>query len=524
MAAVAPDRSEEQALELELARRERDTLTKLSRREPLPEHPGRVLLSWIELTTPSYDAGWFHLEVCAALERFTAAVARGESPRLMLFAPPRHGKTQIVSKRFPIWHMARNPSHEVVCASYGQDLANDNSRAARACARADEARDVFPGIRPVAPTARYKGDYQRADVDRVQRWSIGNGSIYTAVGIGGPLSGRGAHVGIIDDYCKDAAEADSPIKRDAVEAWYNTVFRTRIAPGGGIIVMATRWHDDDLAGRLLKKAKEDPEADQWEVLSFAAIAEADEEHRAKGEPLHASRWPLAELRKLRAALTSKFGLRWWLALFQQRPSPATGNLFRRDMPAFTRFYQEHPRDVAVRADRVFLTVDANFKRTDGGSYGCARIWAQLGQLFYLIDEYRVREGYGVFKAGVQTLAGKYPTIAITLIEDAANGPALIDELSGVLPNVIAFNKGAKSKREAWELWLVPAAESGSLWLPDPRHAPWVHDTIEEYVAARGEKSGEANDRVDCDCQVLAYVRRHESQGPGFDDFARMLFG
>lgn len=294
------------------------------------------------------------------------------------------------------------------------------------------------------------------------------------------------------------------------------VERTENFIANGLVSHNTRWHDDDLAGRLLKKAATDPEADQWVVLRYPAIAEEDEPHRKAGEALHPSRWPLRELTKLKAALTDRFGLRWWLALFQQRPSAATGDLFKRSMPTFSRYYQEHPVDAAVRADRVFLSIDANFKETDGGSYGCARVLAQIGTNFHVIDEYRARAGYSAFKAGCKSLAGKYPTISVTLIEDKANGSAMIDELSCDLPNVIAYDKGAKSKREAWELWLVPAAESGALWLPDPKWAPWVHDNVEEYIAAKGEKK-EVNDRLDCDCQVLAYVRSHAPSGPSWLD-------
>lgn len=507
-------RSRREALRQRVARRRQATQLRLARHR---------LLAWVKATTPGYDAGWFHARLCEALERFSAAVAAGQSPRLMIFAPPRHGKTEITTKKFPVWHMARCPGHEVVCASYGQELANDNSRDARVCARSEEANQVFPDIRPTTPERRHRRDYQQAVVDRIQRWAMGNGSLYTAVGVGGPLTGRGCHVGILDDPIKDAEQANSLTYRNAVEDWYNTTFRTRIAPGGGVILMSTRWHDDDLPGRLLKKAKDDPEADQWEVLSFAAIAEEDEPDRKAGEALHPSRWPLAELRKLKAALTDRFGPRWWLALFQQRPAPAVGDLFKRTMPTFTRFYAEAPLDRARRADRVFLSIDANFKETDGGSYGCARVIAQTGQDFAIVDELRVRAGYGAFKAGCVSLAGKYPTISVTLVEDKANGSALVDELSGVLPNVIAYDKGAKSKREAWELWLVPATESGALWLPDPKHAEWVHDTVEEYIAARGAKKGETNDRLDCDCQVLAYVRGFAVAGPDwFDAFTSAM--
>ena len=495
------------AIEEEFARRQRAVWVRQAR--------GR-LLPWVQLAVPGYDVGWFHRDLAGELEAFFSAVERGEAPRLIVSAPPQHGKTELL-RQFAVWAMARRARLKLVSASYGQELADDNSRSARTTARSDEAFTVFPGIRAKTPDGPRRGGYQLADVDRINRWAIGNASVYTAVGVGGPLTGRPCDIGIIDDPIKDAEEASSLVKRNAVWDWYSTVFRTRLAPGGGIIIIMTRWHDDDLVGRLLKKAKEDPKADQWRLLNYTAIAEQDEPHRKAGEALHPSRRPLEELLKIKATMSGRFGARWWPALFQGQPTPATGDLFKRDMPTFTRFFAEHPVDRARRADRLFLSIDANFKETDGGSFGCARIIAQTGQEFAVIDELRVRAGYSAFKAGCVSLAGKYPTLSVTLIEDKANGSALVDELKGVLPNVIAWDKGSKSKREAWELWSVPACESGALWLPDPAHASWVHDTVEEYIAARGAKRGEVNDRIDCDCQVLAYVR-HAGQGDWFDLF------
>ena len=226
-----------------------------------------------------------------------------ESPRgSSSLPPPRHGKTFIVSQRWPIWHLAQYPGHEVACASYAAELANDNSREARSVARSAEVAELFPDIRPQKQKKSWFADYKRADVDKIELWKVGNGGSYKAVGVGGPLTGRGCHILIIDDPIKDAAEANSATKREAVWQWYCSTARTRVAPGGGVLVMMTRWHEDDLVGRLLNLAKKDPDADQWIVINFPAIAHEDEEHRQAGEPLHEERWPLKALRTLKSTV------------------------------------------------------------------------------------------------------------------------------------------------------------------------------------------------------------------------------
>ncbi len=182
----------------------------------------RQLRYFVRRTYPNFKENWHHLLLFERLQAFSQAVADGKSPRLIVEMPPRHTKSTIVSQRFPVWHMGRNPSHDVVCASYGQTLANKHSRAARSVC-ADSAM-LWPGVA--------LDDSRKA----VEEWQVASGGTYRAVGVGGGLTGMGAHVAIIDDPIKDWREAQSALVRQSVQDWYDSVLTTRLAPGAGVLV------------------------------------------------------------------------------------------------------------------------------------------------------------------------------------------------------------------------------------------------------------------------------------------------
>lgn len=269
------------------------------------------MLAFTQASYPAYKAGWVHEDICARLEAFSEAVARGESPRLMLFIPPRHGKSFIVSERFPVWHLGKHPEHQFVVTSYGQALSNKFSKRARSLARDPDLMGSFPafGLDP--------------EKQAIEEWATSEGGCYKAVGVGGGLTGSGAHILVIDDPVKDQEQADSETYREAVKDWYTSTAYTRLMPGGGVLVVMTRWHEDDLAGWLLEEEKNG--GDKWEVIRYPAIAEEDEPHRKAGEALHPDRYPLPKLKQIEKAV----GPRVWSALYQQRPSPAEGSMFKK---------------------------------------------------------------------------------------------------------------------------------------------------------------------------------------------------
>lgn len=279
------------------------------------------LLPFVKRFNPEYEAGWVHKDICEHLEWFSEAVANQESPRLAIFMPPRHGKSELASRSFPAWHLGRFPNHEVIASSYSGALAMGFSRKVRAILRDPAYQNVFENT-------RLDPESQSAEA-----WLTTEGGGYTAAGVGGAITGKGAHVLIIDDPVKNREEAESETARESVWDWYTSTAYTRLAPGGGVLLILTRWHDDDLAGRLLRKMAEG-EGDEWKVVEYPAIAAHDELFRKAGEALHPERYPLKALQGIKRAI----GPRDWSALYQQNPVADDGDFFTTDM--FSRYRQQ----------------------------------------------------------------------------------------------------------------------------------------------------------------------------------------
>lgn len=300
----------------------------------------RRLIQFTVETHPAYSPGWVHEDICARLERFSRQVTEKKSPRLMILVPPRHGKSELASIRFPAWHLGHNPTHEVINAGYNQELPMRFSRKVREVMRDPQYANIFPDSK-LSP-----------DSQSVEAWNTTAGGGFTAAGVGGGITGKGAHCLIIDDPIKNQEEADSAQTRDKLEDWYQSTAYTRLAPGGGVLLIETWWHDDDLAGRLQQAMLRSPEADQFEVVKYPAISEAWEyrdntkEHapilrfpeeridlgpgiellRPKDFCLHEERYATDALKRIRANMQPRI----WSALYQQNPVPDEGMYFRKE--------------------------------------------------------------------------------------------------------------------------------------------------------------------------------------------------
>lgn len=270
------------------------------------------LIPFVERFNPDYQAGWVHKDICSRLEQFSKDVAEKKSPRLMLFMPPRHGKSTLASVAFPAWHLGRHPGHEFISCSYSGSLAMGFSRKVRQLLREPTYKTAFK--------TRLDPDSQSAEA-----WLTTDGGGFVAAGVGGGITGKGAHILVIDDPVKNRDDAESQNARDSTWDWYTSTAYTRLAPGGGVLVILTRWHDDDLAGRLLKAA--DNNGEQWEVVNYPARAEVDEQYRKAGEALHRERYDEEALKRIEKAV----GPRDWSALYQQNPVADDGDYFTRDM-------------------------------------------------------------------------------------------------------------------------------------------------------------------------------------------------
>jgi predicted phage terminase large subunit-like protein len=332
----------------------------------------RSLLQFTKKFYPQYKAGWVHEDICRRLEKFSDDVVKQKSPRLALFMPPRLGKSELASIRFPAWHLGHNPSHEVINSGYSLDLPMKFSRKVRELLRDPGYQALFPGttLDPESQSA--------------EAWNTLQGGGYMAAGVGGGLTGKGAHILVIDDPVKNMEEADSAVIRDSVWDWYWSTAYTRLAPGGGVLLIQTRWNDDDLGGRLFKAMAEE-DADQFDIVTYPAEAEEFEyreistqralrskeplvpEHvelflghraarrvadlpatplqveddleivRMPGEVLHPERFTPEMVTRIK----NNQPPRVWSALYQQNPVPDEGIYFRKDYFRYEPVSPEH---------------------------------------------------------------------------------------------------------------------------------------------------------------------------------------
>jgi predicted phage terminase large subunit-like protein len=295
----------------------------------------RSLLGFTVFTFPRYRPEPAHRLIAATLDR----VVEGALRRLIIVAPPQHGKSELTSVRLPAFWLGRRPDDPVIISSYGAALARSKSRQAREIVGSPEYQTLFGDIR-----------VPRDNRD-ASHWMLANGfrGGVLAVGVGGPITGHGAMLGIIDDPLKNWAEAHSALRRDRTWEWYRATFRTRIWEDGAIVIICTRWHEDDLVGRLLagsggadSPGGGDLAALPWTVLRLPAVAESQEDRdahhrrrglpigqpdplgRAAGEPLCPDRFSLDAL----AAIRQEVGARVWQAEYQGAPLAPEGNAFK----------------------------------------------------------------------------------------------------------------------------------------------------------------------------------------------------
>ena len=414
-----------------------------------------------------------HLSLlCDKLE----AVERGEIKRLMVFMPPRHGKSEIISKKFPAWFLGRNPEKEIIISSYSADLALDFSRIARNTLR--EHADSFN-----VNVAR--------DSAAVGRWGLeGTRGGMMAAGVGGPVTGRGADIFLIDDPIKNLQDALSETIRKNTWDWYRSTALTRLAPGGAMVIVMTRWHEDDLAGRLLAAAK-NGSGEKWDVIKMPAKAEADDLlGRPLGQWLWLDRFSIQEYEDRKNAL----GTFIHEALYQQNPGPAEGRIFKR---TWWKFYKALP----AAFDEIFISFDCAFKETSGSDFVAGQLWGVVGANFFLIERKKERLDFPGTVQALRSMAARYPLARRKLVEDKANGPAVISYMKSEIPGLIAVDpKGGKVVRAHA---ISPYVESGNVYLPDISIDPTIFDYIEEFAAF---PNGAHDDEVDATSQALIHSK------------------
>lgn len=391
------------------------------------------------------------------------AVYAGKIKRLIIEMPPRHGKSTLASVRFPAYILERDPYKRVMLGSYNQTLAEKFSRQCR---------------RIVA---------SRIGVDRERRsvndWLTGKGEGgMRAVGVGGGATGMGADLGIIDDPTKSREEADSIVYREKVWDWFTDDFYSRLEPNAALIIIQTRWHEDDLVGRIL--ASDD--AANWVRIRLPALAELNDPlGRIEGEALCPDRYNVEALLQIQTVMKHSFQ-----SLYQQRPSAVEGEIFKRE---YWRFYRALPN-----FNLKVMSVDTAFKTKAQNDYSVIGVFGKTDIKSCVIDRWKAKVEYPDLKRAVIEMANIHNPNEI-LIEDKASGQSLIQELRHTtsLPIIAVQVDSDKISRANASVGVI---EAGKLELPES--APWLLDYMDNMAAF---PNGAHDDDVDVTTQ---YLSRH----------------
>ena len=421
------------------------------------------------------DGRWLpYRHVVEMSEVIATAVAQGNG-RIIVDCPPRSGKSELISYWFLVWFLDMFPQRKIILTSYEAGLAEEFGRKVR------NEMDTNPCVRTKL----------RQDSTAAKRFHTDQGGGMVTAGVGGPITGKGFHVGIIDDPIKNWEEAESELKREKIKKWFESTFYTRKEPGASIIVVATRWNEDDLSGWLLRE-----HSDDWKLIHMPAISEdparaelPDYLGRPEGVALCPERYDLEELLKIKKGV----GSRVWNALYQGSPSPGEGSHWKRK---FWRRWTELP----VKLDEVIQSWDLTFTGKSTSDYVVGQVWGRKGSQKFLIDQVRGQWTITQTIDQILRLSSKYPDARRKLIENKANGPAveelLKDKVSGLL--LVEPEGGKVTRATACE----PTLEAGDVYLPaDEKAYPWIPEFIEECAKF---PHGKNDDMLDTASQAINY--------------------
>jgi predicted phage terminase large subunit-like protein len=401
---------------------------------------------------------------------------------------PTHNSL-LSSRLLPAAYLLQHPERQVAICSYSAELAEGFSR---------EAREFY----------RNAGGMLDPSNQSVNRWGTEGGGGCWATGIGGSVTGRSASLIIADDTVKGREEADSPRTMEKLWSFYQGSLYTRLEPKhGAIVVVATRWGENDLTGRLLEMEANAPEEarENWTIIDWPAISEdlgsrpplpqhceiIPDWREKPGEALCSQRYDTYDLERIRQAV----GAREWSALYQQRPAPIGGNMFD---PEWWQYY-ESDAELPVM-DRIMLSVDCTFTSNSDSDYVVGTVVGQAGIRFYLIDMYRERTDINGTIAMILRMQGKYQ-INGTIIELAASGFAAYQLLHTRIPGVIGYKPNDRSK-VARLSGIVPVVEAGNVYIP--QHATWLDTFLNEFSLFPAAKN---DDICDSMAQAINYMNQ-----------------
>lgn len=452
--------------------------------EKVAEKAQSHMLAFTKWMNPNFKINWHHRIICHELDLFIA----GKTPRLMLFVQPQTGKSELVSRHLPAFIFGKDPNHKIISSTYNNEFASLFNLDVQRIIDSDRYRMLFPNTQLAGGAEEGRWVRNSSTLDIVE-----HAGRYNSVGVKGSTTGKTANTFIIDDPVKDAADVESKTKRDSVARWFSTVARSRLKQlwNGSeprILLTMTRWHEDDLAGRLLEMTQKNPGIPQWKVVRFPAMREDMEDPRDP-RPLDGLLWPEMVSSSMMNEI-KQTDARTWTSLYQQRPSPEEGDIFKRD---WWKYYKELPADM----DLYIQSWDLTFDEGPTNDFTVGQVWGKKGANRYLIAQIRARMGFIAQLNAVEQMTGAYPQAIGKYVEKAANGAALIATLKNKITGINAVKPlGSKPNRARA---ISPQVQAGNVWLPDPSIAPWILEFVEEHAAFPNVRN---DDQVDTCSQAL----------------------
>jgi predicted phage terminase large subunit-like protein len=402
-------------------------------------------------------------------DRITPSLYTGGA-RFLITAPPQHGKSQFISNRLPTWFLYRFRTRKVILASYAQSYAEKWGAT---------VRDNLLSERVGVPL--------KIDSQAKRRFMLREGGQMITAGIGGPVTGEGADLFIVDDPFKNYEEAMSARIRERNLDWFRTVATTRMQPGGSIIILHTRWHESDLIGSLAKEPG-------WTLINLPAVAgENDLMGRAPGEALCPERYDETELKRIRREVKEIP----WSALYQGEPVQQGGNIIRGD---WIQRYTELPK-----MDEVAIFADLSYKEGEANDFTVVEAWGRKGANIYLIAQIRDQMGFSDQLCALERMFNTYPEAFHKEIEEKANGAAIIETVKSLYPGVEANNP--RTEKSARLASVAPLYHAGNVWYPDEQKEPWIKTNIDEITKF---PKAEHDDTVDVASMAVAYFGRMAS--------------
>lgn len=430
-------------------------------------------LEYVKYTNQGYKESKFHRFLCDKVQEFMETTTNNAFDILLLSVPPQFGKSTSVTETLPAWYLGQHPDKKVIICGYNEDFAVRFGRRNK-----EKIEEFNPKIFPDCKLAA-------APCSNVEFETTEKGRCISR-GIMSGLTGNTADLFIIDDCIKNRQEADSETTRNAIWNEYLNSVRTRIKPGGKLIVIATRWHEEDIIGMIQKYEK------NYTVINIPC--ECDSEDDVLGRKIGDSLCPEigrgnAWLRDFKQAYVGKEGSRAWTALYQGKPVAMEGNLILR---SWWKYYDEPYEGLDL--PYIIISVDAAFKDGDDNDFVAIQVWGKKNREYYLIDAIKQHLNFVDTLAAIRNFKSRYDAIFV-LIEDKANGTAIINVLSAEMEGIIPVKpEGGKVTRANA---VSPAIESGHVHLP--RFASFVEDFVDECSSF---PNGAHDDQVDAMTQAL----------------------